>query len=90
MYSFGDSDPILFPNFPRDCCAPLQAPYDFMMRGIWEGEELGLALIRGYHLEVLHMEQLGSKPYDQTFWTILHESFLNCMDRHKIYNIYNI
>ena len=37
-----------------------------MMRGVWEGEELGLAKIKGYHLEVLHMERLGSKTYDQT------------------------
>lgn len=35
-----------------------QAPIDFMQRGVWEGEEIGLALIGGYDLFSVTMEPL--------------------------------
>ena len=51
--SFGDVDVGFSPSVQN-----VQAPYDFMMRGMIGTEEIGLALIEGYHLEVLHMERL--------------------------------
>ena len=52
-------------------CLP-QSAYDFMMNGKVEAadhdgqEEVGLALIKGYHLEMLNVERLHCECQDMT------------------------
>lgn len=48
---------VLLPKLP--CIGCCQAPIDYMLRGRLNGEDVGLELIKGYHLLQLKLEILA-------------------------------